>query len=215
MKKRAAVIILCFCLFNVYALTYDLSLGHRKAVVFDTFIYPQISVRSEHLSTEFRLLGTDQADLLFTYASYGKHFGFETGFHSQTVGFESLSLSPFADVTYTQEFAFTRLRLELGVQLSVLKTKYIKQFMFAVMPVFSAELEMTISNFVVSVYIDDHTINDMAWRNYPVAGARLTYIFNPSLRIYAEAWARATEYLVDNWLMISSTGIRFGVRFER
>ena len=214
MKKTAAVIMLFVSLFSAYAVTYEASLGHRNAVVFDTLIYPQVSVYSPFLRGDLRILGKDQVDGLFTYTVPGKHFDFETGFHTQTVGFESISFSPFADLAYTNLFGFVRLRVELGAQFSVLKTRYIKQFMFSLMPVFSAQLDFIISSFSIGVYVDDHSINDMAWRNYPVFGAKASYEITPYWTVYTDVWARATEYLVDNWLMISSTGYRIGVRYS-
>ena len=215
MKKAALVLLLFFCLFNAYAITYDVSLGHRSAVVFDTLVFPQISVSSPHLKGDLRVLGKDQIDALFTYIAPGKHFDFETGFHTQTVGFKSISFSPFADLAYNNLFGFVRFRIEFGLQFSVLKTKYIKQVMFSFMPVYSLELDFEISPFMVGFYVDDHSINDMAWRNYPVFGAKMAYEFNPYWTVYFDAWARATEYLVDNWLMISSTGFRIGARYSR
>ena len=213
MKKAAVLIFLFFSLFSAYAITYDVSLGHREAVVFDTLVYPQISVSTPFLKGDLRILGKDQIDGLFTYTAHGKIIDFETGFHTQTVGFKSISFSPFADVAYSKLFGFMRFRVELGLQVSVLKTKYIKQFLFSFMPVFSVELDLEISPFMVGVYVDDHTINDMAWRTYPVFGAKMAFEFNPSWSVYFDVWARATEYLVDNWLMISSTGFRIGARY--
>jgi hypothetical protein len=215
MKKAAVVILLLFSLFSAYAITFDVSLGHRNAVVFDTLVFPQVSVISPSLRGDLRILGKDQIDGLFTYSARGKHFDFETGFHAQTVDFKAISFSPFADVAYNNLFSFVRFRVELGLQLSVLKTKYIKQFMFAIMPVFSVELDFEINPIVIGVYVDDHTINDMAWRNFPVFGAKMAYEINSAWTVYFDAWARATEYLVDNWLMISSTGFRLGVRYTR
>ncbi len=214
MKKTAALILLFVSLFSAYAVTYDVSLGHRNGVVFDTVVFPQVSVYSPFLRGDLRILGKDQIDGLFTYTAPGKHIDFEAGFHTQTVGFESISFSPFADFAYSNLFGFVRVRVELGVQLSALKTKYIKQVMFSVMPVFSAQLDFEISSFAIGVYVDDHTINDMAWRNFPVFGAKASYEITPYWTVYTDVWARATEYLVDNWLMISSTGFRFGVRYS-
>jgi len=213
MKKTALVILLFFSLFNVYAITYDVSLGHREGVVFDTLVFPQVSVSTPFLRGDLRVLGKDQIDGLFTYTAPGKHFDFETGFHAQTVNFESISFSPFVDVAYNNLFGFVRLRVELGAQFSVLKTRYIAQYMFSLMPIFSIALDFEVSPFTIGVYIDDHNINDMAWRNFPVFGAKMAYEINPYWVVYFDTWARATEYLVDNWLMISSTGFRIGARY--
>lgn len=215
MKKAAATLLLCFILFSAYAVTYDVSLGHREAVVFNTIVFPQVSVSSDHLRGDLRILGTDQADFVFTYISEGRRFGFETGFHNQITGFEAISFSPFADGTFTHKFGFMTLRLELGVQLSVLRTKYIRQHMFAVMPVFSVEMTFSAGSFELKLYVDDHNINDMSWRNYPVFGARASVRCSQAVTVYADVWARATEYLVDKWLMISSEGFRAGVRIEK
>ena len=215
MKKPAVLLLVVLSLFAASATAYDISLGHRDAVVFDTPVFPQISVTGNHLRGELRILGADQSDLLFTYFTEGKHFGFETGFHAQTTGLEALSFSPFADATYTQEFGFMTLRLELGAQVSVLKTKYVKQYMFAFMPVFSAEMTFSLNRFALGLYLDDHNINDMAWRTFPVFGAKVSYRACQSVTLYTDVWARATEYLVDRWLMISSGGFRVGARIER
>jgi len=213
MKKTALVLILVFCLFNIYAITFDVSLGHREGVVFDTLVFPQISVSTPFVKGDLRILGKEQIDGLFTYTLPGKHFDFETGFHTQTVGFESISFSPFVDLAYNNLFGIVRFRVELGAQFSVLKTKYIKQFLFSLMPIYSLELDLEINPFMIGVYADDHTINDMAWRNFPVFGAKMSYEFNPYWNVYFDVWVRATEYLVDNWLMISSRGFRIGARY--
>ena len=215
MKKFAATIILCLFLFSAYAVTYDVSLGHREAVVFNTTVFPQVSVIGDCLRGDLRVLGTDQVDFLFNYFTEGKHFGFETGFHNQITRFEAISFSPFADVTYTQKFGFMTLRLELGGLVSVLKTKYIKQHMFALMPVFSLEMTFSTGLLDLGLYLDDHNINDMSWRTYPVFGAKALVRFSQAVTVYGDVWARATEYLVDKWLMITSGGFRVGVRIDK
>ncbi len=201
-------------IFPLFALNYDFSLGHRNSVVFNTIIYPEISLENDRIKSSIRVLENRQLDFLFIYKIINGLFNLNTGLSNQIVDFNSISASIFFTAEYCYKIKFFSLKIGAGMQLSILKTKYLQNHMFALTPILLAVLEININKFTAQLYVNSHSFNDLSWRTYPVYGTVVQYDINNAVSIYTDVYVRAAEYLVDNWRMINSLGVRLGLKIN-
>ena len=124
------------------------------------------------------------------------------------------SLGWFADAEYefTQTFrwSFFSIGYGLGLQLSVLWSDLLGDPLFAISPIIDANIGFHFGPVDFIGYLTMDHIAEREFKALPVIGATLSWRIGGHSTIYADAYLKMAEYLMDPTTMISGWAVRVG-----
>jgi len=213
MKRAVTVLILILCAACIWAVDFEFSAGYNVRLL------SRVSVSGSAVRGDFAFSGKEKIEAAFSWRFLDlpinrMSFSTELFFVSQVFDFKAVTASLGLCEVWEFRPGIFLIRLTGGFYSSVLKSKYLQDVYYALTPVLGAELGLDVDNFNLCVYVDAHSLNDFTWRSTTVYGIRTGFDVNESLGFEVDAWAHATEFLVDNWRMIDSIGVRAAVRYS-
>lgn len=158
-----------------------------------------------------RLQGNERVDLSL---EYGRNVGntIEHIVSLHTAIYPSLGWLADAEYEFTQTFrwSFFSLGYGIGVQASMLWSDLLGEPLFALSPIIDANIGLHFGPVDLTGYFTMDHQAEREFKALPVIGANLSWRIGGHSMIYADAYIKMAEYLIDPTAMISGWAVRVG-----
>ena len=158
-----------------------------------------------------RVQGSERVDLALEYgARYGNTIEHIFSIHSAI--YPSLGNVVDAEYEFTQSFRwnFFSLGYGLGIQAAVLWSDLLRDPLFSLSPVVDLSMGFHFGPVDLTGYLTMDHIAEREFKALPVIGANISWRIGSHSTIYADAYVKMAEYLMDPDVMISGWAVRIG-----
>lgn len=158
-----------------------------------------------------RVQGNERIDISL---EYGNNQGntIEHIFNIHTAIYPSLGWFADAEYEFTQTFrwSFFSIGYGLGIQAGILWSDLLCDPLFSLSPIIDANIGLHFGPVDLVGYLSMDHIAEREFKALPVVGATLSWRIGGHSTIYADAYLKMAEYLVDPSVMFSGWAVRVG-----
>ncbi len=210
--RKAFLIFILSLTFSVSAVSFSAGVaGGYRVSEEKTPLNGELMLSISDFSLWARVQGNERIDLAL---EYGGNTGntIEHIVNLNTAIYPGLGWFAGAEYEFTQTFRwdFFSLGYGLGVQVGILASDLIKGPLFSLSPIIDANIGLHFGPVDLTAYLTMDHRAEREFKALPVLGATFSWRIGGHSTIYADAYMKMAEYLMDPTTIISGWAVRVG-----